>query len=1057
MADEKYISKIRLPDGDTYALKDNTGHTHTLSIATSTGTTQLALAANKRYVITAGGSSFIFTTPQDKDTTYTAGSGLDLSGTEFKHSNSVTAQNTQGLYPITIDSTGHIASYGSRVTNIVNTITTTAGQHSAISSQHGNVSFKVPTHLSHLQNDTGFITSSDLDYYLKLTGGTVTGNTSFTSSVSITDLSAGQLVVSGSASVANNLQVSTINGHALSTAKDNNSIAVRTANGYLYASYLNQSSGAETPTTSSYIMYANSDGFLRKATLANIKSILGLGSNAYTSTAYLPLAGGTMTGDLLFSDSGTNTRQIRGIAGVNDYWRIAGGATASNAGWMEIATADDGNEPIYVRQYSGAYTTIKRTLTLLDANGDSHFPGSITVQKTTAATNTYADANPKVIFSNSDASQNISLTFSDYDSVQSPASLTLNGNQGGEYFIAPNIKATTRFYGPLTGDVTGNASTATTSSKLGTSDVGNSTRGIYLNDGVATALSWYPNYCTINGGNTANYPWHRFATCTTGTGQWVDRDVIVAIRSRYIDGPYGIVKLSVRTNATNAAMNCSATWIIRYGFAVGDVIITPTSGSTKTGTDTRFNAYIKCATYPRRYAYILEGSNNGWSLVSSNEVNDTTATDPKTSTEVNKSVTGTIATDGGIVNHANGADTCSYPAGFTSRSTGVTWGNTTGTSFTSWNTTNSGAIDFRYDNPSTGKLSIKVDGRFYFNEGNTPAAGLKSANSYWGLTGPDGEDNIWIRGTSLGFIPYQSGSAGSGHGSIGTSGWYWSNAYIDTVHGNATSATKATQDGSGNTITSTYLKLSGGTLSGAVNFANNTYNKMGDDAQIGDANQAGKIAIKGLNGATGIYFAPYSGSTAQTITIDGAGAMTISGTVKIEKIDSLNSNYKTINCDVSQAEVKAQNSNLTTSSADTDWFQALVKAICVKYPNISSTVFKGVLSPNSVRFYEIYIYNTSAVDSTTKLPQHSFGRALNYAGGFTKFGTDSYTWRFSNVDSNTTYSSLAAASGGTAVSLVTTGEKYTWNNKAPAYQYSTTDLTAGSSNLATGTLYFVYV
>lgn len=30
------------------------------------------------------------------------------------------------------------------------------------------------------------------------------------------------------------------------------------------------------------------------------------------------------------------------------------------------------------------------------------------------------------------------------------------------------------------------------------------------------------------------------------------------------------------------------------------------------------------------------------------------------------------------------------------------------------------------------------------------------------------------------------------------------------------------------------------------------------------------------------------------------------------------------------------------------------------------------------------------------------------------------------------------------------------NAKAPAYQYSTTDLTAGTSPLATGTLYFVY-
>lgn len=36
------------------------------------------------------------------------------------------------------------------------------------------------------------------------------------------------------------------------------------------------------------------------------------------------------------------------------------------------------------------------------------------------------------------------------------------------------------------------------------------------------------------------------------------------------------------------------------------------------------------------------------------------------------------------------------------------------------------------------------------------------------------------------------------------------------------------------------------------------------------------------------------------------------------------------------------------------------------------------------------------------------------------------------TDNNTTYSSKSAASGGTDVSLVTTGEKYTWNNKANA-------------------------
>ena len=81
--------------------------------------------------------------------------------------------------------------------------------------------------------------------------------------------------------------------------------------------------------------------------------------------------------------------------------------------------------------------------------------------------------------------------------------------------------------------------------------------------------------------------------------------------------------------------------------------------------------------------------------------------------------------------------------------------------------------------------------------------------------------------------------------------------------------------------THSYLPLSGGTLTGAMTWANNTWNTMGDDAYIGDQNQAGMICIKGKNGATGIYFAPYSGSTAQTIKTDGAGTMTISGTVNV--------------------------------------------------------------------------------------------------------------------------------------------------------------------------------
>lgn len=85
------------------------------------------------------------------------------------------------------------------------------------------------------------------------------------------------------------------------------------------------------------------------------------------------------TTDIIFSNSGTSMRGIQGTVGDNDFWRIKGGATASNSGYLEIATADDGNEPIYVRQYTGVFSTIKRTLTLLDANGFTHFPSYINI------------------------------------------------------------------------------------------------------------------------------------------------------------------------------------------------------------------------------------------------------------------------------------------------------------------------------------------------------------------------------------------------------------------------------------------------------------------------------------------------------------------------------------------------------------------------------------------------------------------------------------------------------------------------------------------------------
>jgi hypothetical protein len=86
-----------------------------------------------------------------------------------------------------------------------------------------------------------------------------------------------------------------------------------------------------------------------------------------------------MTGSILFSTvSGSTGRTlIQGGMADTDSFRIRISGTASDAGLAEIATSGDGNEPIYIRQYSGVFNTLVRSLTLLDASGNSAFPGTV--------------------------------------------------------------------------------------------------------------------------------------------------------------------------------------------------------------------------------------------------------------------------------------------------------------------------------------------------------------------------------------------------------------------------------------------------------------------------------------------------------------------------------------------------------------------------------------------------------------------------------------------------------------------------------------------------------
>lgn len=98
-------------------------------------------------------------------------------------------------------------------------------------------------------------------------------------------------------------------------------------------------------------------------------------------------------------------------------------------------------------------------------------------------------------------------------------------------------------------------------------------------------------------------------------------------------------------------------------------------------------------------------------------------------------------------------------------------------------------------------------------------------------------------------------------------------------------------------------------------------------------------------------------------------------------------------------------------------------SVHIKFTN-SNTADNPTLKVGSTDAKSIKRYGTTAPGTNSKTSWN--------AGSIVSFTYDGTYWIMDgwlNDDSNTTYESKSAASGGTDVSLVTTGEKYTWNNK----------------------------
>lgn len=230
----------------------------------------------------------------------------------------------------------------------------------------------------------------------------------------------------------------------------------------------------------------------------------------------------------------------------------------------------------------------------------------------------------------------------------------------------------------------------------------------------------------------------------------------------------------------------------------------------------------------------------------------------------------------------------------------------------------------------------------------------------------------------------------------------------------------ATKDGSGNTITATYalknslnnyLPLSGGTLTDSLTIT------------------AGKV----------LKFNTINAPTASGGTTYGPGT---NGQV-------LKSNGTT----VYWASDNNTTYTFTNKAATLAWGTAVTIAtvggtdITVQLPS----------NPNTDTHYTTHLYagsgtaaNAATTNGNTKLTVTDNSTVRNSitikgTGATTVTSDANGVITINSTDNNTTYSSLAAASGGTAVSLVTTGEKYTWNNKT----YTTTIAASTGTNQIT--------
>ena len=312
-------AKTSLTIGTTASTAAAGNHTHGLSIATSTGTNALTLAASTKYVLTAGGSTFIFTTPADTNTWRPIGSGAsDCAAGNHTHSTTIT---------------------GSSATNQLNMA---FGTKYAITAGGTSYVFTTPSYSAATVTTSGLMSAADKT---KL-NGIATGATANTGTVTSVTIAAGTgisvdnsaaITTSGTRTITNTgVRAVSISGNYL-RVNTNGTNADLTIPYATYAASAGSASSASSATNATNASYVTTT-----ADTSNTLYIVGVTSSATTTLkrdTSITIAGGALSagsistsGDQTISSDASKKTNWRELSyGVND---IAN-CTAGRFDWID--------------------------------------------------------------------------------------------------------------------------------------------------------------------------------------------------------------------------------------------------------------------------------------------------------------------------------------------------------------------------------------------------------------------------------------------------------------------------------------------------------------------------------------------------------------------------------------------------------------------------------------------------------------------------------------------------------------------------------------------------